>query len=156
MTAHAVFVLDPATATGQLYSAGHGPIFFYSALSQTVTSLDSDDMPLGVTSDFGGVQSRTLSFQPDDMLILITDGFFEWPNAASELFGTERIEESIRRHAAKSPADLIEALHRDVLAYAQSTPQQDDLTAVIIPGKPIRPPHPHPAARPRRLLSGDP
>jgi hypothetical protein len=59
-----------------------------------------------------------------DLLLLATDGFYEWANVQSEEFGSKRLEETVRAPREKPSSDIISALYRAVV--------QDDLTAVII------------------------
>jgi serine phosphatase RsbU (regulator of sigma subunit) len=66
------------------------------------------------------------------MLVLITDGFFEWTNAAGEDFGFDRLHAAIQAARGLSAADVISALHAAVTGFACGTAQQDDLTAVVL------------------------
>jgi hypothetical protein len=67
-----------------------------------------------------------------DLLLLATDGFYEWANVQSEEFGSKRLEETVRASREKSSSDIISALYRAVVDFSGGTKQQDDLTAVII------------------------
>ncbi len=67
-----------------------------------------------------------------DMLVLSTDGFFEWENARGEEFGMERLEETIRAAADLPPNQIITRLYESVTTFAGGTHQADDLTAVVI------------------------
>jgi serine phosphatase RsbU (regulator of sigma subunit) len=73
-----------------------------------------------------------LNFQSGDLLVLTTDGFFEWANRKDEQFGVNRLEETIRASREKSPAEIIAALYKVVLEFSEGTKQGDDLTAVVI------------------------
>jgi len=65
-------------------------------------------------------------------VLLITDGFFEWENAAGEQFGAERIGAIMKQFSERGPEVIIAELYDSVLNFANGTPQQDDLTAVMI------------------------
>ena len=65
-------------------------------------------------------------------MLLITDGFFEWENAAVEQFGAERIGAIMKQFSEREPEVIIAELYDSVLNFANGTPQQDDLTAVMI------------------------
>lgn len=67
-----------------------------------------------------------------DVLVLATDGFFEWTNREGEQFGAERFKETIRQSKEEYSSDVISALYGAVLAFSGGTKQQDDLTAVVI------------------------
>jgi len=107
----------------------------------TVLYVSSDDrfeeigahgLPLGITSPFISDPPKILELNPGDLLVLATDGFFEWTNTEGEPFGTERFEETIRRSKEKRPRELISALYGAVLAFSGGMKQQDDLTAGLI------------------------
>lgn len=124
-------LLDPATASLELFSAGHGPILFYEAARGVVHSAPADDIPLGVARGLDGL-ARTIRFAPGDMLALITDGLHEWASPSGEHYGLERLSAALHRHAALAPDALIAALCAEVEVFAAGTEQQDDLTAVVL------------------------
>ena len=66
------------------------------------------------------------------MLVLITDGFFEWTNSRDEDFGLDRLHAAIRAARHLPAAEVISALHAAVTGFVGDTPQQDDLTAVVL------------------------
>ena len=91
-----------------------------------------DVPPLGLIANLEFPAPREVNFAPGDMLVLTTDGFFEWANPAGELYGIPRLEDFVREHRALAPAALIKALYQAVLAHADGTDQADDLTALVI------------------------
>ena len=75
----------------KLVAAGHGPALFYSRRRDDVDEInETHGLPLGITDGRRIRPPLELSFEPGDALILVSDGFFEWPNAAGENFGTDR------------------------------------------------------------------
>ncbi len=128
----AVAVLDPRTHEVQLLSAGHGPMFFRHAHDGRIESLDSHGLPLAVapSAQYGPVQ--VLAMQPGDILFLVTDGFFEWIGHDEKQFGIERLTAILRAASMLSAAEIIQTAYEAVLKHAGGTPQQDDLTAVVI------------------------
>jgi len=66
------------------------------------------------------------------LLLLATDGFFEWANAREERFGTQRLGQTVRAAHEKSAAEIIANLHQEVLRFASGTKQMDDLTAIVL------------------------
>jgi sigma-B regulation protein RsbU (phosphoserine phosphatase) len=128
----AVGILDPKERHMSLVSAGQAPILFYEAASETVHNWDADDLPLGVMGGLTFEGTRDIDFRAGDVLVLTTDGFFEWANPENEQFGSGRLVEFLRANHGLSAGGLIEALHQAVLAHAAGTEQGDDLTAVVI------------------------
>ena len=128
----ALCMLDPQKHELHLFSAGHGPILFYHACGAGVVVSGADGLPLGMFSPMVASEARILTFEPGDLLLLITDGFFEWENPECEQFGIERVQEFIVGRCQLEPIEFIKALHQEVLAFARGTAQADDLTAVVI------------------------
>jgi serine phosphatase RsbU (regulator of sigma subunit) len=128
----AVGVLDSSSHEMSLISAGQGPIYLHHAASGETEMWGADTLPLGVASGVEFPAPRRLRFEPGDVLIVTTDGFFEWANADGELFGIERLGEFVAAHAGDEPDAFIESLHAAVLEHAAGTPQPDDLTVVVI------------------------
>jgi phosphoserine phosphatase len=69
---------------------------------------------------------------PGDILVLLTDGFYEWARADGEQFGLERVCDVVRSCRDRGANEIIERLHEAVVAFGAGTPQDDDLTAVIV------------------------
>jgi serine phosphatase RsbU (regulator of sigma subunit) len=73
-----------------------------------------------------------LHLRSGDLVLLATDGFFEWENAVGEQFGIGRLEDVVRRFRDSTPNEIIAKLYQAVVNFSNGTKQQDDLTAVII------------------------
>ncbi len=128
----AMGVLEPSTCHMRFSSAGHGPLFFYHAQSDIMAHWRANTIPLGITRNLPSDAPRDVVFTPGDMLVLVTDGFFEWANPSGELFGLERLQQAIfdRRHQA--PDSIISEVYHEVLDFTAGTQQPDDLTVVIL------------------------
>ena len=124
--------LNPATSTLSYLSAGHGPLIRYSREKDEISEIGANGVPLGIMEGLDWSEPDSITLAAGDMFVLITDGFFEWKNPQSVQFGTERIADLIRKDRDASAADLIAALHDAVRTFAGGTPQDDDLTALII------------------------
>jgi serine phosphatase RsbU (regulator of sigma subunit) len=87
---------------------------------------------LGVEQILSSDAPMVLNLRPGDLILLITDGFFEWANAADEQFGFDRLGDAVRKFSNLPPEQIIAELYQAVLAFANGTKQKDDLTAVVI------------------------
>ncbi len=125
-------LLDQPSDAIEMLSAGHGPILLYRADADRVEVRHADDVPFGVVPETRYGPARRVDMRPGDVLVLVTDGFFEWVNPAGEAFGIERLAESIRAARHLPAQAMIQQLHTDVLRFAGGTPQADDLTGVVI------------------------
>lgn len=129
-------LLDPAAKRIDYVSAGHGPMLVYRAASREVESFNACGMPLGIVPGNELDLSTPVELQPGDMFVLLTDGFAEWAGPDRQLYGQRRVNQFLIDHADLAASDLIAALYRDVLTHAGSTPQLDDLTAIVIKRSP--------------------
>ena len=125
-------LLDPAEATLQLISAGHGPLLFYSAAEDRFRSYEAQGLPLGLLPRFGYTAPQTLTFAPGDIFVSVTDGFVEWANADDEDFGIQRLEQVIRECRDRPAAEIIGHIYSAVVKFSGATPQLDDLTALVV------------------------
>ncbi len=125
-------IVGPASSKVELLSAGHAPLFLYWLKHDRFDEMEAQGLPLGILPEFTSEPPQVLDFGPGDLLVLATDGFFEWANASEELFGSKRLENSIRANRDKPAAEIISALYQDVILFSGGTPQKDDLTAIVI------------------------
>jgi len=125
-------LLDPVACTLHYSSAGHGPLLFLRAADGVVSEWPATGIPLGVAPDMAPVASDPVPFAPGDMMVVVTDGFFEWLGPDRSQFGIDRLVDLIRRNRDRPAAEIIQLLYRSVLEFGGGTTQQDDLTAIII------------------------
>jgi len=128
----ALALLDPRSGEVELISAGHGPTLLYRAATGAIESFGGSGPPLGVDPDARFDQPVRLKLGPGDALLLTTDGFVETARPDGKLYLTRRLEDSLRRHAALAPADVLTELDRDREAFAAGEPQRDDVTGVLL------------------------
>jgi len=128
-------ICSPSDSRVQLLSAGHGPLFLYFLKEDRFEQRPAQGLPLGISPRLISEPPLTVELNPGDMLVLATDGFFEWANAQGDQFEPKRVEETIRRSREKPPGEIISTLYRAVVEFSGGTKQQDDATAVVIKRK---------------------
>ena len=131
----AVIFLNPATSEIKVLSAGHGPILWYRRASSKLENFEAQGIPLGMIAGMTYEDSRMKSLKAGDMIVLVTDGFYEWQNPEAEEFGIERLKETIRQARDCSAEEVIARLHKAVTDFSKGTEQKDDLTAVVLKRK---------------------
>ena len=134
----AVGILDPKTAMLHLLSAGQGPILVYKAADDYVEDYDAHGIPLGITSAYKYGSSQEIPLLPGDLVVLVTDGFFEWEGPNGEQFGIDRLKRVIQSSKDLPARELITRLHSEVMDFAGGMGQKDDLTAVVVKCMPAR------------------
>jgi len=125
-------LLAPAQHRVAFLSAGQGPILAYSAASGEVSELDTHGLPLGMMADADYDPITTLEMAPGDVLVLLTDGFYEWDRPDGEQFGTARMAAILQQHHALPAAEFIRLAYEAVIEFSAGTKQGDDLTAVVV------------------------
>ncbi len=125
-------LLDPATGVVDYLSAGHGPLLVYGAADDSVSEVPTHGLPLGLIPGVEYDPPTRVPLNGGDMLLLFTDGFFEWSRPDGEQFGTERLSDIVRRHRHLPAAEIIRLVYAAVVEFSEGTKQSDDCTAVIV------------------------
>ena len=93
-------------------SAGHEPPILWRASEGEFETLDPTGPIIGVMQGAEYGRGATRSMGPGDMLFISTDGVFEARDPAGEMFGRDRLRESIRRSAGSGAAAVSEGVAR--------------------------------------------
>ena len=128
-------ILESGSPTVTLSRAGHDAPLLYCARDRSVSKINPPGMALGI--DSGGVFNRvttdfSLTLEPDDCLVLYTDGVTEALDAAGEEFGMANVIKAIQASAPDGAAGVITKLTDDLRAFVGSHPQHDDITLIVI------------------------
>ena len=125
-------VIEPDTREVRWINAGHGSLLLYDPGADSFEEIEGADIPLGVEADWNFHERLRSSWPASAILAIGTDGIWETHNPEGKAFGGARFREVIRT-AAQLPAEQIcAALVRRLKAFADGTPQRDDVTLVII------------------------
>lgn len=125
-------ILDAAEHRLDYVSGGHGPQLHFQAATGQAQILGATGLPLGIMPNMEIEPADPVRFAPDDIFVMITDGFLEWADPDGKQYNHERLVELLRRHRDQPCAELIQTIYHDVLNFAHGTPQLDDLTVVLI------------------------
>ena len=124
-------LLDPQKRELVYASAGH--LFPYRiTVDGQVEALESIAYPLGVRGRLE-VQPRTARLSPGDTLFLFSDGLIEArPEGSDQLYGFDRLEQSLARHARRSVEGLRDGVLEDVERHAGYGLREDDQTILVL------------------------
>ena len=125
-------LLDPVKSSVEYVSAGHGPLLVYTAAHDSFTEIPTHGLPLGLMPEVEFDPATHVPLALGDMLLLFTDGFFEWSRPDGEQFGTDRLTDVVRRHRDLPVAEVIALVYAAVVEFSEGTKQADDCTAVIV------------------------
>jgi len=97
-----------------------------------VEPLEASSYPLGVRGEID-VRLRTSELRVGDSIFMYSDGLVEaTPEGSDDPFGFDRLEQSLRRHASKSPMQLRDAVLGDVERFTRTQVRADDLTVLVL------------------------
>ena len=124
-------VFDERNHRFRYVNAGHHPALVYNPQTQEFRQLSEVGLLLGVLPDWRYVAAET-DLVPGDVLVLYTDGIVEAENQHGDLFGLERFQDAIRRHADKSSKLMYHQLLREVYIFQDEQFNRDDITLLIL------------------------
>lgn len=122
-------VLDPAAHTLTFANAGHNPPYLRRA-SGEVEQLPKPDFPLGFFEEIRW-REATLTLNPNETLVMYTDGLTDAENPGGEFYGLPRLAAVVAASASLAPT-LLKTLLADLEAFTQSAPQPDDITLLVL------------------------
>lgn len=147
-------LLDPASGRLRYISAGQGPILHWQAAVGACAQHGPSSFPLGALPLPQAPAARTLALQPGDVLVLLSDGIYEYADPAAALFGRDRVKDLVARHHAGRMQGLSDALLAAVQGFARGAPQDDDITVVLLRRLPAPAEARHSAPRSVQALEG--
>ena len=123
--------IDLRTNSLTYVDAGHGLTLHYVAKAGLTELLPGEGCPLGFIDAEKYTQS-VVSLDPNDVLLIYSDGVSEAANGSGNLYGTDRIWRLVEQTAAESGAAIASKLIDDVIAFKGSRELADDLTCMVI------------------------
>jgi sigma-B regulation protein RsbU (phosphoserine phosphatase) len=126
-------VLDSKDRTVTLCSAGQTQPVHLSAKTDEAMLVDTegDTFPLGILEDASYEETR-LQLEPNDKIVLYTDGIVEAMNAEEEIFGFDRLLDVIKKASSLSADELLKVIKDKVNEFVGDAEQHDDLTIIVI------------------------
>ena len=125
--------IDPNSRALRISNAGCPYPFHYRAKTKDVVELEIDAYPLGVSAQTQ-YEEISLTLEPNDCVILCSDGIIETENSDGEQFDYQRTMDVICEACdmGLSSENIIDWLMNAVDAFRGNTPRQDDMTCVAV------------------------
>jgi sigma-B regulation protein RsbU (phosphoserine phosphatase) len=124
-------VLDCRTRKLMFVNAGHNPPIHVGAAAGGVKLLNAKGIALGVLDEIA-LESVDIQLKTGDVVVLYTDGVTEATNEQDEEYGVERLTRCVEREKIHTSRDIIEAIVKEVMAFAGTRPQHDDITIMVL------------------------
>jgi phosphoserine phosphatase len=125
-------MLEPATHTVRYHSAGQAPILHFEAGTGACRVLGPTTFPLAAMSGRAPRASMSMALAPGDVLVLLSDGIYEYHDASGEMFGEERVSTLVAANRFRAAAEISSLLLAEVAEFAQGAPQEDDITVLLL------------------------
>jgi sigma-B regulation protein RsbU (phosphoserine phosphatase) len=124
--------IDPENKILRWVRAGHEPALVYDRTGKTFTELSGNGMVLGVDDAYMYEEFWREGWNQDDIILIGTDGIHETRNENDQMFGQQRLQEIIQKHAGASARDINNNVINSVREFRGKAAQEDDVTLVVV------------------------
>lgn len=124
--------LDPQAHAVTFHSGGQGPILHFHAASGDCTWHKPTSFPVGAMEMAAPDTAQKLELAAGDVLALISDGVYEYENAAGEQFGEDGVAGVLREFHAAPMEKLSQQIIERTFSFGGAEPQNDDITLVLL------------------------
>jgi len=126
---YAILSLEKGTLT--YANAGHNRPLLLRAHNDAIEQLERGGMAMGVMEDIK-YDEHVITIEPNDSLLFFTYVLTYATSPTEEMFGEERILETIAGVRGKDVCQLLETLDHAVSEFRQNAAAADDLTLLAI------------------------
>ena len=124
--------LNPRQRQLSFLNAGHPPGVVLDRDGALVAELKATLPALGLFQLANVPAPVTLTLEPGQLLLLLTDGVLEAAAPSGEEFGRDRAVDVVRAQRGRPAAEIVSALNAAVREFSQGQPQGDDITVVVV------------------------
>jgi phosphoserine phosphatase RsbU/P len=125
-------LLDPESHLLRYHSAGQAPILHFSSDQGECRTYRPTTFPLGAMPAASVREAVKMSFAPGDILVLISDGVYEYANDDKEMFGEKRVAAIVAANRFASARELTDQVLAALAQFAGDVPQEDDITLLFV------------------------
>jgi serine phosphatase RsbU (regulator of sigma subunit) len=123
-----VGIFDPATRLLRCVNAGHNPQYVIRH-GGGLERLESTGLPIGLLAGLGYTEQR-VQLEAGDLLFFYTDGCVEAEDTSGEMFGMDRLDETLR--ASAGAVDVLTAVETEITRFRAGVELNDDATMMAL------------------------
>ncbi len=127
-----LIIVDSGRRELRWASAGHDPPIVYDPNRDVFLELGGGGLPLGLIEDQVYQEEAVTEVDQGWLIVTATDGLWETRNIAGEMYGRNRLRESIRRHASLDAQAISDRLREELQDFLAGTAHDDDITFVVV------------------------
>jgi phosphoserine phosphatase RsbU/P len=114
--------------------AGHEHILIYHTKTEKVDAVRSGGIALGMIPDVSQIaQEQEIPLEIGDTIVLYSDGITEAKNKTGEMYGLDRLVESVRKNGYRPSAEnVFDGVTKEFANFVGEYVQIDDITMIVI------------------------
>ena len=124
--------LDPATHEVRFHSGGQGPILHFRAADESCEWHRPTTFPVGIIDLREAGEAQILKMAPGDVLVLLSDGIYEYESKQGVQFGEDGGARLLEYHHRLPMKELSKQILNSTFEHGEGVTQQDDITLVLI------------------------
>jgi phosphoserine phosphatase len=124
--------LDPECHEVRFHSGGQGPICHYRFATRKCEWHKPTTFPVGILEMEQTSKASVLAMDPGDILILLSDGVYEYVNRQGGQFGEDRVAELLKYHYDLPTAGLSKQIFSALAEFGGGARQADDISIVLV------------------------
>jgi serine phosphatase RsbU (regulator of sigma subunit) len=125
-------ILDAQTGLLRYCNAGHNPpLLFRPSNDGSARRLDKTGIPIGI-DDEAVWEFAELTIQPEDVLVLYTDGVTEAQNQDGVFFDEDLLQEAVEDQLGSSAYNIQSSILTNLQEFVGDYTQTDDITLMVL------------------------
>jgi len=124
--------LDPARHVIEYHSGGQGPILHFRAAKESCEWHRPSTFPVGILEIDDPGEAQVLNMDPGDVLVLLSDGIYEFENRQGAQFGEERVAGLLQYYHRLPAKELARQILNATFEHGEGVEQEDDITIVLV------------------------
>jgi phosphoserine phosphatase len=129
--------LYPETHEVRFHSGGQGPILHFCFSSMTCEWHKPTTFPVGILEMDAPEAASSLVLAPGDVLVVLSDGVYEYVNNEGAHFGEDRVATLMKYHHDLPMADLCKQIFSALEEFGEGAAQTDDISMVVVKRDPL-------------------
>jgi sigma-B regulation protein RsbU (phosphoserine phosphatase) len=125
-------LLDPERHLIRYHSGGQGPILHFRAADKKCEWHHPTTFPVGIMEIDDPGEARVLEMAPGDILVLLSDGIYEFENRQGAPFGEDRVADLLHYHHRLPASELARQILNATFEHGKGVSQEDDITLVLV------------------------
>lgn len=114
-----------------LSNAGHNPILYYNSSADAYEWIRIPGCALNLTPE-ATFQIKEIPLNPNDYLILYTDGVTEATNSKSEMYEETGLLKGAKGSERNSAFNILQDVKNDLIRFRGNSPQSDDIALLAV------------------------